>query len=148
MPAFGALAGFVESGGLLDLTVPRGTNRQIELYLFLMNAGDNGACPGLGKFTSSYFSNIYKVASLSNVTLSKSVEVVEIDAVFPGETQNLAVQMSIPATCTAGAPPNPYGFSISATSETVTNGSISLTGHIGSAPVASVTNGGVTLNVK
>lgn len=151
-PNTGLIAGFVEANGLLELNVPRGTGRQIDLYLYLMNSGDNGPCPKMNAaFSANELLQTYRIGSALNISLVNDVETVAIAADFPGVSSNLAQQLSLPASCTAGAvlPPNRAGFHISTSMQTATGGGFKLLGRVGSAYDGNVlSNANYKLKIK
>lgn len=144
-PKSGVVAGFVEPNGLLELNVPQGTGRKVDLYLFLMKPGETGPCPQMaGAFSAAQLLQTYFMGDAPNVSLSKEVEVVTIKATFPGVNNYLARQNELPASCTAGVPqiPNPSGFHVSSSYQVSTDGAntIQLKGRVG------MPNSGTTLS--
>ncbi len=150
-PETGVLGGFVNPGDLIQAEVPQGSNRHINLYVFLEKVGENNPCPAMGGvFAVSQLSQIYLVGSTSNLTLSGSEQTVDITANFPGVTQNIAVTSAMPATCVATTPSNgPKGFRVSSASHLATGTGIKMFAHVGRAERATTLTGtGIKLKVK
>ena len=151
-PETGIVVGFVEAGALIEAEVPQGSNREIKLFVFLQNVGEDNPCPEMGaSFSSAQLSQIYMVGSAANLTLESEVQTVEIVASFPGESQNIAVTSSMPSTCTAGTPASNglRGFKISTASQVVTGTGIKMMGRVGRPELAiESVGGGIKLKVK
>lgn len=145
-PSTGIVAGFVESGQNIEVSdVPQGAGRKIDLYLFLQLTGEDNPCPQMGAyFSASQLPQVYHLGSVDNVTLDQEVQQVEITAVFPGETQNLAVQQTLPSSCLASTTPSAPipGFNISAGSGVATGTGLKLFGRIGKPYAKGVATGG------
>lgn len=122
-PPIGIHAGYVAAGGLLELDVPKGKYRKIELYALILNAGDNGPCPKLGPNMSvRQVANTYLVASVPSVNMLDDVTTVEITPDFPGLTNTVAQQQSLASNCdtTGTNPQNTPGFFTSGGFQTAT----------------------------
>ncbi len=142
--ASGLLAGFVEPGKTVEITVPRGENRSIELYAFLQSPGQNAPCPQFApSLSSNMVSRIYRVGSTSGVNLLKDTETVDITASFPGLANHIGQELGMPATCIATInPPQPTGFQVSSGAGIATGGGKKLFGRIGTPAAANVATGG------
>lgn len=150
-PETGIVAGFVNPGALIEAEVPQGSNREIKLFVFLQQVGEDNPCPQMGgAFASSQLSQIYFVGSASDITLASEVQTVDIVASFPGESQNIAVTSSMPSSCTAGTPAtNLRGFRVSSASQVATGAGIKMVGRIGRPEQAGLLTGaGIKLKVK
>lgn len=100
-PKTGVLAGFAEPGQVIEAKVPRGSDRSIKLYVFLQEVGQNIPCPTFAKtMTPTQLLNTYLVGTKEKVNLSAPEVTVSITMSFPGLSQNLAQQLSLPNTCT------------------------------------------------
>ncbi len=143
-PTSGILAGFVEPGANIEVSLPRGTDRKIELYAFLQQVGQNNPCPGLGgNLPASQLINTYLIGSANNVDAVGDVTVVEITATLPGTTHHLAQDLSLPVTCTAGAQQNNLpGFHVSNGHGVVTGGTYKIIGGVGRPVQAGVATAG------
>lgn len=133
-PLLGLTGGFVEAGGILEASVPRGSQRTIDLYLLLLAVGDNSPCPSLiNPFPSNLLDKIYFVGRTSNIDLTQAEQTVNITATFPGESQNIAVQNSYASSCLPAntIASNPRGFQISADTQTATSSGYILHGRAG-----------------
>lgn len=160
-PQSGILAGFVEPGATVEVSVPKGEGRTIELYAYLQNVGDNLPCPALGaSLPAAHLLNTYSVGTATNVAMTAESTVVYIDASFPGVTNHLASTLSLPSTCTAGASPtgpNKAGFQVAASAgmswtqgQTPATAPVRLLARVGSnIPKVQLQSGsGVKLKVK
>lgn len=131
-PATGVVGGFVDEGQPLELFVPRGENRTIELYLFAMPVGSTSSCPAMGQnLQGEGLKSTYLIGSKTGVALLNDVETVEITVSFPGLANSMASQLSVPATCSPGVVPNKSGFHISAASGSLTGTGLKLLGRVG-----------------
>jgi len=146
-PKTGIVAGFVESGGTIQVEVPRGENRTFELFLYLMADGETTACPPMGKvFAAADLSKIYSLGKTANVAIRNAVEDVTITADFPGVSQTIATTNSMPPSCGAVAlPTTPPRQRISSASGIATGGGMKLTGRVGDVKGTTLTGGGVRL---
>lgn len=146
----GIVAGFVEPGGTLEASVPMGSERKIQLILYLQAVGENGPCPVMGQIISSNnFSNTYVVGTASGLNLKNDVEKVAITTSFPGEANNIAKQLSLPASCIPGNPINMgRAASVLAAQGTIKNATYRLTGNVGRAFAASTDSTGAGYKIK
>lgn len=150
-PQLGALAGYVGEGGTIELQVPSGQQRKIDLYMYLLPANSNASCPQLvHPLAMNDLQNIYLVGSVSGVNLVNEVETVEIPVNFTGVHNHIARQLTLPATCVVAGPSNST-FQISAGAGIAKDisSTIRLKGRIGVAvPAASATGGSIRLDGK
>ena len=131
-PATGAVAGFIEEGGALELFVTKGENRTIELYAFLMPALSTDACPTMGQnLTGDGLRSTFLIGSKSGVSVLADTETVTILIDFPGLNNSLASQMSVPDSCTPGLPAPRKGFFVSSGSGVASNANHTLRARIG-----------------
>jgi hypothetical protein len=134
-PATGVVAGYKASGEEISAEVAKGSARKIDLYLYLLPAGGTAACPPMAAvLPRAQLADTYLVGS-AIADFVNDTTVVEITAVFPGLTQNLAVTSSMPAACTAGAGPTRHAH-ISAAMQTVSG-----TGYVLKARAATIPAG-------
>ncbi len=97
-PTKGVASGLVAAGDTISLSVPRGTGRTVELYLYLAPAG--GSCPTWSfDCTTEKNCSLYTVGSASNVDTSLDSTSVTIYAQFPGWDQASANLSSSPLLC-------------------------------------------------
>ncbi len=139
LPPLGLHAGFAEPGGTLELEVPRGSNRKIELYAYIQNVGQNIPCPAfLIGLAPAEITKTYLVGTANNIDMSAETTVVDIAASFPGVANHIASQLAMPAACTGGgggggggvAGGSPPGFHVSSGSGmTIEQGQTAVTGH-------------------
>jgi hypothetical protein len=90
------------------------------------------------------------VGSVSNVTIQKEVEVVDVPITFPGELQTLVAQNSYPSSCVSNvATQNAAGFSVTSSAQVSSNGTITLNGRAGTPTNHNILTGGtITLKVQ
>jgi hypothetical protein len=150
-PGLGSVGGFVQAGGELNVAVPKGTSRRVELYLYLMAPGDNGPCPAIGNpMAESRLGSTYLLGATENVTLAKDEEEVTIQASFPGVTQHLPRQLSMSTACISAADasmPSAVagglpGYYQSLAAGTVSNGTVSVRARIGRTVSGTTASGG------
>ncbi len=148
-PSMGIVAGYAASGGKLEAAVPRGANRKIDLYLYLLATGDNSPCPVMTKdLSGARLVDTYHVGT-ANVNLQKDVETVNIAAVFPGAATNLASQLSMPSSCTSASTSNSTpGFGIASGAGTASTTNINLRAKIGTPVGATATGTGYELRLN
>lgn len=149
-PKMGIVAGFVESGGTIQVEVPRGENRTFELYLYLLPDGETMSCPTMGKtFAAADLPKLYNLGSTPNIAIRNAVEEVTITASFPGLTQSLLATNSLPSSCGAvAAPSTPPKQRTSAASGVAIGGSIKLIGRVGDVKGTALTGGGIRLKTQ
>ncbi len=124
----GIVGGFVEAGQSIDLLVPQGDNRKVELFLFLQAVGENLPCPVFGKtMSSTQLLNSY-LLSTKSVPMFQSEMTIEMEINFPGAAQNIATQMSFPPSCSLTTLP---GFTTSSARGTATGPGLVLRGRVG-----------------
>lgn len=102
-PATGVIGGYVLDGQTISLSVPSGTGRHIELYMYLKAVGDATACPPMNsKIPATQLVDTYFVGEATNVDTSQPETNVTIEWNHPGDAQNIAVVNGYPAVCTGG----------------------------------------------
>lgn len=145
----GLTAGFVEEGQTIQLEVPRGENRKIELYAFLYPTGDNSSCPEFVKtLTPQQMASTYRVAVTGNVSMVEPEVTVEMQMDFPGVAQNISQQLGLPAGCATPQVNRLNGFTVSSSKATATGGAIVMHGRVGRVTNAPVLTGtGIQLRV-
>lgn len=145
-------AGFVEPGGVVEVTAPKGSGRTVELFAYLQNPGENNPCPGFSVNPSpTQVVATYKIGSVINVDMMADETHITIDASFPGLSNNYAMENSLPAFCSSGAagPGGPALGQISSAQMAVSGSGVKLVGRVGGAWSNQVLTGsGVTLKVK
>lgn len=151
-PATGLISGFKEAGQAIEVTLPPGSgNIKLDLYLFLQLNGQNNPCPQMGaSFSADQLVQTYLVGSVPNIMLTGDVTPVNVIMNFPGESQFLAQQMSLPSACTASInPPGTPGFRMLAGSGLATGTGMSLTARIGKTNRGQVATGtGIRLETR
>lgn len=135
-PQMGVVAGFVESGKEISLSVPQGSDRTIELFAYLLPSGSTVDCPKVGKIlTPAILLNTYKVGTAEKITIQGASQTVEMTASYPGDTNYLAATLNMPATCTtasSGSVSNPYGYHVSASMQESSATGLKLKARVGS----------------
>lgn len=147
----GMMAGFIEPGEMIELKVPKGEGRRVELYAYLQDPGQNLPCPEFTKsLTPMQVTHIFQVGLATGVNNSGEKTEVEIVASFPGVTNYLAQQLAMPATCSSGVVVNVNrpGFQVSSGQRVATGGTVKLIGRLGRAGPGTTTGGGIRLMTK
>jgi hypothetical protein len=150
-PDLGIVAGFVEAGGTVEVQVPRGSDRRIQLYLYLEGDGENTPCPAMGRsFSSTLLPRLYLIGEASGVSLQNAVEDVTINASFPGLTMTIAKQLNLPSSCTvAGGTGSSPSRALSSGGGVAAGAGMRLTASVGRpAPGSVATGGGYRLKAK
>lgn len=150
-PKMGIVAGFVEENEIIQVEVPRGTKRKIDLYLHLMPPGQSGPCPKLNtKLENIVISSTFLMGSAVDVDLNQDIQTVSIDMDFPGLSAHIGQQLALPSTCQGNsAPERRSGFHLSTSQGIATGGSIRMHGRIGRpTPGTTATGGSIKLNGK
>lgn len=132
-PITGITGGYLEGDQTLEVNVPLGKNRKIDLYLYLQPTGQNNPCPNLGSsFAGNNLSHTYLIGTTTS-DIVNPVETVNITATFPGLSQNIAQVNSMPTSCTAGSapPPGNPNFHVSTSAGTATGTGYKLKSKIG-----------------
>ncbi len=148
-PNMGIVAGFVEENQIIEVEVPRGSKRKIDLYLYLLPAGNNGACPTFNKKLENLeISSTFIMGSAIDVELNQDKQTVSIDMEFPGLSAHIGQQLALPTTCQGNsAHERNTGFHLSTSQGIATGGSIRLHGRIGRpTPGTTATGGSIKLN--
>ncbi|MBY0314017.1 MAG: hypothetical protein K2Q26_00740 [Bdellovibrionales bacterium] len=121
-PSSGIIAGFVKDGDPIELEVPVGNNRKIELFVYLKPVRDSGPCPRISApLPSSLLYSIYRIGVVNSVNLVNATEVIPIEIEFPGITQHVVKQYNLPVACALGTAPseaNSSGFYVSTSQQT------------------------------
>lgn len=106
-PTMGTFKGFVEPSGSIEIELPYGSGRTIELFGYLKAAGDTSPCPGFGGgWSPDFVNNSYVLGSKPNVSMLSPTVEVEVEITFPGVSSTIASQLSLPSSCTT-VPPAP-----------------------------------------
>lgn len=149
-PNTGIVAGFVEPGGTIEVSVPKGSNRKFDLYLFLEAEGENVPCPSMATAWGGgvAIASTYLVGSIEGVELDDDVETLNIDATFPGTSTNLAQQLNLPSSCLPPPVPIPTvppssRFGVVIANGMATGGGMKLIGRVGVGPGAITATGSV-----
>ncbi len=148
-PTTGIVAGYVEPDQTIEVDVPMGKSRKIDLYLYLQPAGQNNPCPKIGpSFSGTYLSETYLIGS-ATADLASQTETVTITASFPGLSNNIATQNSMPTTCTATTPPpsGPPGFNVGTAAGVAAGTGYKMLGRIGGNGTV-MTGTGYNLKIK
>lgn len=131
-PVSGVLGGFVEPGGNIEVEVPKGSGRKIELYAYLQGPGENVACPQLvPTLSTAQLQHTYLIGTANDIDANSDVVTVNITASFPGLNTNLAQQLSLPATCAPVIVENPPHSRISNGRQIASSAGYKLIGNIG-----------------
>ena len=146
-PSTGLTAGYVEPGANIELSVPRGSARKIEVFAFLQDVGQNNACSQFNpSMSAAELLNTYRIGS-TTVDIQSAVVEVNISMDFPGESNHLASLLTLPSSCTSTAgSPNRPGFGVNGLSGVASSGSVVLYGNVRlSGSGQSASNGSVKL---
>lgn len=119
-PAQGVGSGFVDPLSTIEMSVPKGTGRTVELFGYV--PGLNETCASLKSLSTASLNHLFSLAKKSGIDMSADQTTVELDENFPGLTQHYGLQASLPSGCYANLPPldpgdaetNPAGFQLSA----------------------------------
>jgi hypothetical protein len=154
-PPIGVTAGFVAAGGAIEATVPYGTKRRFDVFLYLEKEGENNPCPQLGTaFSKEQLAQTYLIGTADNVSIDQPSVSISITENFPGVANTIATNFALPASCTA-APTSTTarrslpGFRVNTGGGYASSGAVQLYGHIGrvnSGP--ELTGGGIKMVVR
>ncbi len=123
-PQVSIVSGFVKEGQALNLEVPRGAERVIEAFSYVVPTGD--PCPSwktLDEVKSADYSKIYAVAKADKINLAAQDQVVTLTAEYPGDSNHLRSQRSLSTGCSGGATPGTVTISIADISQPENHGS-------------------------
>lgn len=150
-PGTGVTAGYAVSGETISAQVLKGSDRKIDLYLYLLAVNDESNCPGMAAvFPPGHLTSIFLMGSATTDFVDDTTEV-EITATYPGDANHLAAALAMPTTCTgnsavAGTPPP---FQISPAQDKVANASYTLRARVGIGNTTGVlSNGTYKLKLK
>lgn len=105
-PATGVVAGFAPANTNLEVIVPQGFSRKIELLMYLYPKTSTEPCPSItAKVNSAILNSVYVVGTVPSVNFLNAEETISIEVNFPGLSQHIAQQFSLPANCATGATP-------------------------------------------
>lgn len=146
-PELSATAGFVEAGGLMEVVIPKGEGRRIELYLFAQKAGENNPCPQMGSVLPlTRLKQVYLLGKVEGLSLLKDVEEVEIPITFSGIEQNITQTLALPSSCLGNQDPdgneNHKRFGIYTSSQKSLGAGYKLYGVVGKPTDSKVLSGG------
>ncbi len=121
-PQTGIVSGFAAEGGTLTLTVPKGSERIVSVFMYLAPTGLT-ACPQWDKnFEDTYGSNYlktYKLKDVKGIAFSKDEEALRIEVGAPASLDdNLLNQLGLTQICS----PKISGYLTSSGSITNTEG--------------------------
>lgn len=104
-PDAGVLAGFVSDGEEIKMTVNRGSDRTVDIYLYLSEIGSS--CPDVSNDSSSNFSQskFFKVGSVTGIDMTQKEVFVDVLTSFPGVANTVASQLNFPASCSTVTAP-------------------------------------------
>lgn len=141
-PKTGIVLGFAEAGSQLEVQVPKGHGRTVDVYVHIP-ASTSDPCPNMsGNLSGQRSKDTYLVGTKTGVDTVDAVTTVTVQATFPGMTNHLASQLSMPTSCFPTLAATPM-FRIRSSAATVTDGStIYLRGRVGSLSEAGVATGG------
>lgn len=146
-PELSATAGFVEAGGLIEVVIPKGEGRRIELFLFAQKVGENNPCPQMGSvLPPTRLKQVYLLGKVEGLSLLKDIEEVEIPITFSGIEQNIAQTLALPPICLANQDPavneNHKRFGIYTSSQKSSGAGYKLYGVVGKPTDTKVLSGG------
>lgn len=104
----GITSGSVPPGGVLEVTVPGGDGRSVELIGFLRSSTSE-PCPGFGSKWNWPLTKTYSIAKKSGITLVPPEAQVELSVTLPPASQHIVAQNGWPVSCeSAGWPAAPF----------------------------------------
>ncbi len=104
-PDRGIMAGYVEAGVPLEVEVPKGAGRRIEVLAFVFPEGINDPCPQMrNTFTDVDMARLYTIGVAEGVELKDSEQQVNIQANFPDQANHWAADKAIPGSCYVAMP--------------------------------------------
>lgn len=136
-PKLGMTGGFVVSGETIELEVPKGRGRQVELYLLILPT--DKTCPNVDDKKSIDPKLLYKVATSNDVDMSKNVTEITMLIDYQGPGTDVATVGGFPASCLSNNSPgtpgsNAPGFTIGTNAQRAKTASdIQLRAQFGSA---------------
>lgn len=149
-PKTGINKGFIESGNTIEMSIPRGTKRKIELYAYLIPDASSAPCPSMpANLGGALSENIYLIATADNIDTVDAVTTVNIEASFPGFPNHLAATIAAPASCFSVVSSLP-GFRVLAGSQRIDQGTFIIKGRMGAVVEGSErsTSGGLMIRGK
>lgn len=143
-PRTGVVSGFVEGGQSLEAVVNRGSDRTVELFVFLLPLGDSGACPTLGQnLNGTNATSTYLVGKVQNVNLINDTEIIPITVNFPGLQNHIALPYQNIASCGLPTPTTEsIGSTVTSGGGTAVSADFILKGKIGKAKSGTTAIGG------
>lgn len=146
-PELSATAGFVEAGELMEVLIPKGEGRRIELFLFAQKVGENNPCPQMGSvLPPTRLKQVYLLGKVEGLRLLKDTEEVEIPVAFSGIEQNIAQSLALPPSCLTIQEPigneNHKRFGIYTSSQKSSGAGYKLYGVVGKPTDSNVLSGG------
>ena len=103
-PAEGTSSGFVEPFAAVEILVPKGSGRTVELYGYIPRASET--CATLGSALASVPVNrLFRLAQKPGIDMSADQVTVDLTEKFPGITQHYGLQGPLPPACYASLPP-------------------------------------------
>lgn len=102
---WGLVGGLVESGKAIELSVPRGPKRNIEVFVWKKTATET--CKSYSLLTAKNLVKVYKVGEVNNFDIVKSVETINVDVSFPSDNLSWLAKYNAEAACWAANDPTP-----------------------------------------
>jgi len=96
-PAVGLFKGYVPAGSNIEISAPRGNNRNIYVYLHLVPTGSG--CPVSTTLNNGKLDSVYKIGEALNVNFDAAEITVQIQADFPGLSNHVASTIAAPDSC-------------------------------------------------
>ncbi len=96
----GVFSGSVAPGGVLNLDVKKGTNRNFTVLAYFRSSAAL-PCETKASANDFYLDRTAQVGLVRNVTLSKDAEVVEVGITLPAAGETVASQYAFPPICAA-----------------------------------------------
>lgn len=105
-PTKGVASGFAAPSSMVEMTVPRGDARIVELFGYVARAGET--CSGLGSGLETVPVNrIFRMARAEGVDMNSDTTSVTLKMVFPGIKAHYGVQAGLASSCYASLQPIP-----------------------------------------
>ncbi len=146
-PELSMTAGFVEPGKLIEVLVPKGDGRRIELYMFLQKVGENTSCPFMASpLPPVLLKQTYLLGKVEGVSLQKDSEEIEVPFSFSGLDQNIVQTLNLPQSCLPIQDPiageNGKRFGIYTGAQKSSGGGYKLYGIVGKPTESKTASGG------
>jgi hypothetical protein len=94
---WGLIGGMVESGKQIELTVPRGPKRKIEVFVWQKLSAQT--CLSHQQLTVAELQALYKVGEVKSFDIVKSIETIDVDVNFPSDSKSWLTTLGQEKSC-------------------------------------------------